>query len=117
MTPDVRAPHQIVENARRFILANLGKPLNTTKVAKGIGVSVEDLTGSYQCATPTSFERDLIKIRMNALYESIRMDPTREITEHISSVGLWNPIETATKFEEEFWITLDDHQHNCLGLN
>ena len=105
-----------MENARRFIQMNLGKPLDAAKVAKGIDVSVQDLKGSYQCSTPTTFERDLVKIRLNALYEAIRMNPTRKIIEHISSVGLGNTRQTASMFEEEFWITLDDHQSNCLGL-
>jgi len=117
VTTDTLSPVQIVENAREYIKQNLSQTLNIAKVAKGIGVTMQDLRGSFNCVTPTTFEMELRKIRMNALYEAIRANPSTSLDLHISSVGLEDIASAASIFEEEFWITLDEYQENCMGLN
>ena len=110
-------PHRIVENARKYILVNMTLPLSIATVAKGIKATIQDLRGSYLCCTPTSLELDLAKIRLQALFKSIKVQPAEDLKRQIASVGLEDAEHTYSMFENEFWISIHDHQRNCLGLN
>lgn len=116
MTPDTLAPHHIVENARAYMRSNISKRLSIATVAKGIGVSSVDLKGSYLCSTPTTFDKDLIKIRMEVLYKAITDEPWIPIEQHIKVVGLEDCPQAHLEFEDAFWISIDDHRKNCLCL-
>ena len=96
--------------------SNISKRLSIAAVAKGIGVSSVDLKGSYLCSTPTTFDKDLIKIRMEVLYKAITDEPWIPIEQHIKVVGLEDCPQAHLEFEDAFWISIDDHRKNCLCL-
>lgn len=113
ITQDVRAPHRIVEDARRLIRENLGGDLRPRAIAKALGLHVQDLHGSYECATITTLELDLIKIKLHALYEDINAHPDVNDQLQVQRCGLEYGEGLERDFEAEFWISIQDHRHNC----
>ena len=110
----IQSPHQVVEAARSFIDSHLQEELTPGSIAKSVGVSVQDLKDCYKCSTPMTVERDIKKIRLSSLYESIKRNPLMDLKEHAAMVGLSCDSELNSDFEDEFWISLEDHQRNCM---
>ena len=114
---DEVGPQQIVETARQYIRQNLLGDLRPAAVAKAIGIGVQDLKGSYRCSTTTSIKRDVKKIRLHALYEEVRINPNGDVDLQIREFGLKPGEKLRVEFEQEFWISLEDHrQHSRLHL-
>ena len=112
-TQDARAPHRVVEEARRFIRENLRGDLRPRVIAKALGVQLQDLHGSYECATITTLELDLIKIKLHALYEDIKAHPDVNDQLQAQRCGLEYGEGLEQDFEAEFWISIQDHRHSC----
>ena len=114
---DEIGPQQIVELARQYIRHNLQGDLRPAAVAKAIGIGVQDLKGRYRCSTTTSIKRDVKKIRLHALYEEVRINPNGDEESQVRQFGLKPGEKLTDEFEQEFWISLEDHrQHSRLHL-
>lgn len=114
---DLLPPHLVVEKARSFIRENLRNDLRPRAIAKGIGVQVQDLHGSYRCATITTLEIDIIKIKLQAFYEGIKEHPDVNHQLHAQRCGLEYGDELERDFESEFWISIEDHRQSCAVNN
>jgi len=114
---DELGPTQIVALARAYIHGHLARDLRAASIAKAIGVWVLDLKGSYDCSSTTSLRKDVKTIRLHALYEAIRFNPSAAPEGQIKAVGLKPSKRLDTEFEEEFWISLADHRQHCLVLH
>jgi len=114
---DEIGPQQIVELARQCMRHNLEGDLRPAAVAKAMGIGVQDLKGSYRCSTTTSIKRDVKKIRLDALYEEVRINPNGDEESQVRQFGLKPGVKLTDEFEQEFWISLEDHrQHSRLHL-
>ena len=114
---DEIGPQQIVELARQYMRHNLQGDLRPAAVAKAMGIGVQDLKGSCRCSTTTSIKRDMKKIRLDALYEEVRINPNGDEESQVRQFGLKPGVKLTDEFEQEFWISLEDHrQHSRLHL-
>lgn len=116
-TQDVPAPHRVVEDARRFIRENLRGDLRPRTIAKAVGVQLQDLHGSYECATITTLELDLIKIKLHAFYDEIQAHPDVNVQLQAQRCGLDYSEELERDFEAEFWISIRDHRTNSAHVS
>lgn len=112
--PDIPPPHQVVENAREYIRCNLHHNLTPLVIARAIGVGLQDLIGSYKCATITTVIQDIAKIRLHAFYESIKMDPSSRSEDLARLHGLLYGEDLERDFESEFWISIQDHRESSV---
>lgn len=113
---DEIGPEKIVELARQYILHNLDGDLRSASIAKAIGIGVQDLKGSFRCATTTSIRKEVKQIRLHALYEEIRIHPLGEVESQIRQYGLKPSPKLEDEFKQEFWISLEDHREQSRLL-
>ena len=109
---DEIAPIEIVELAREHIHSNLAGDLRPATIAKAIGIGVQDLKGSYRCTTTTSIRREVKSIRLHALYEEVKLNPYEEEEKQIKNFGLKPGEKLLEEFEQEFWISLQEHREH-----
>jgi len=105
-------PHKIVEDARRYITENIGGDLRPRTIAKEIGVHIQELHGSYESATITTLEIDILKIKIHSLFEDIKNSPGDSAEAQATRNGLIYGEELEKDFESEFWISIADHRQN-----
>lgn len=107
-----RAPHLIVDDARQLMRQHLAEPLMAALIAKAMVISKADLEGCFREVAGRSIAEELYRMRLNALYEQIRLQQRLLIADLAASVGL--PLDEALEqaFEDTFWITLQDHQQH-----
>ena len=105
-------PHKIVEDALRYIALNLTSDLRPRTIAKGIEVNIQELHGSYECATITTQERDILKIKIHSFHESIKLNPDEDVVVLAKMHGLQSGEELEQNFESEFWISISEHRES-----
>jgi transcriptional regulator GlxA family with amidase domain len=113
---DEIGPEKIVELARQYILRNLNGDLRSASIAKAVGIGVQDLKGSFHCATTTSIRKEVKTMRLHALYEESKLEPYGEVESQIRQCGLKPGAKLEDDFKQEFWISLEDHREQSRLL-
>ena len=111
--PDELGPEQIVARARQFIAANLRIHLKPSTIARAIGVSAQDLVGSYTCATITSLNKDIARLRLQAFHTLIHRAPEASLHSLAAQAGLQMGERLQQDFKQEFLVSIEEHRRHC----
>ena len=109
----VCSPHSIVEDAKLLMRGHLAESLTLEHVAKALIIKPADLRACFRLVVNTSFDAELTKMRLNALYELMRASPAESLDALAARVGLELSDALSQAFEEAFWISLQEHHQHC----